>query len=401
MVNRIGFIFHSTYLAGAEIQLYNVVKELSLNFSIKPILIFPSGQNGELLRLARESNFLTVEIPYKIEFPFFYNYNFLEKDTLSQIPKILNMIIELSLDLVIVNTTVLPQLVLSSALAGIKIILYNHGFLETINNLSYDKYKSWIYHNLQFSLAMKVVCCSDYVFKESKKILLKKTIRNMITILNGVQVNKSFRKLNKEYKMIKFAMLCTLEPNKQVDKFIEAAHEMNYLYPNQFKCLIYGDGGSEYTGYLKDLIKQYDLNKVFKIYPKQLNVNIIYENVDVVLVISKVETFSLVCAEALSHGIPVIATKCGGPESMIINEYNGYLISSDSIYQLMDSMSKILKNPTLILSMGNNAFRFAKKNLNIRKTSKEFYNVIQTLCDIKDYSVINKNKKLAEKFLIT
>ena len=394
-MNRIGFIFHSSYIGGAEIVLYNIVKNLPYN-SIKPILIFPANQNGELLKLAKKDNFLTIEIPYKIGFPF---YNYTNEEIILQIPIIVNMLIELSLDLIIVNTTVIPQLILASALAAIKVILYNHGFLEIIQNEPYDKNKCLKYQNLQFSLASKIICCSEYVFKTSQKMLQKQSVKNMITILNGVAINKSFKKLKKDYKTIKFAMLCTLEPNKQVDKFIEAAKEINTLYPNRFECVIYGDGGAEYICHLKDLVKKYNLNKIFKFYPKQLNVHIIYESVDIVLVLSKIETFSLVCAEALSYGIPVIATKCGGPESMIINEHNGYLISSDSLYQVVSSMSKILENPTLISSMGYNAFNFATKNLDIKGTSKKFGNIIKTLCKTKDDGNLNKKKKLVKKYL--
>jgi glycosyltransferase involved in cell wall biosynthesis len=38
----------------------------------------------------------------------------------------------------------------------------------------------------------------------------------------------------------------------------------------------------------------------------------------VLLVTSTVETFSLVTVEALSSGIPVVSTRCGGPEEIIV-----------------------------------------------------------------------------------
>lgn len=51
-----------------------------------------------------------------------------------------------------------------------------------------------------------------------------------------------------------------------------------------------------------------------------------YEDCSVFVCSSQIETFSIVTAEALCSGVPVVATKCGGPEDMI-NESNGLLVN--------------------------------------------------------------------------
>jgi glycosyltransferase involved in cell wall biosynthesis len=52
------------------------------------------------------------------------------------------------------------------------------------------------------------------------------------------------------------------------------------------------------------------------------------------------ETFSMVTAEALLAGLPVICTKCGGPEEFV-NEENGILIDVNSPYQLTNAIVKM------------------------------------------------------------
>lgn len=58
------------------------------------------------------------------------------------------------------------------------------------------------------------------------------------------------------------------------------------------------------------------------------------------IVSSYFETFSIVCIEALAIGIPVVATRCGGPES-IINSLNGLLVDKGCSSSLSEGMRKI------------------------------------------------------------
>lgn len=51
---------------------------------------------------------------------------------------------------------------------------------------------------------------------------------------------------------------------------------------------------------------------------------------DAFVLASRVETFGVVFIEALSQGLPVIATECGGPQS-IVNESNGLTVPTENI----------------------------------------------------------------------
>lgn len=58
---------------------------------------------------------------------------------------------------------------------------------------------------------------------------------------------------------------------------------------------------------------------------------------------SRGETFGVVYAEAMAAGLPVIATKCGGPESFV-NSGNGILAPTDNIQGLVKAMKYIYNN---------------------------------------------------------
>jgi glycosyltransferase involved in cell wall biosynthesis len=62
--------------------------------------------------------------------------------------------------------------------------------------------------------------------------------------------------------------------------------------------------------------------------------------IDIMVVSSLYETFGVVAAEALMAGVPVVATRCGGPEC-IVQEGDGLLVPSRQPDKLQDAMRQI------------------------------------------------------------
>lgn len=65
-----------------------------------------------------------------------------------------------------------------------------------------------------------------------------------------------------------------------------------------------------------------------------------YADADCFVLPSEYETFSVACIEAMSCGLPVIATRCGGPEEFV-DETNGMLVPVKDAAALADAMKKI------------------------------------------------------------
>lgn len=64
-------------------------------------------------------------------------------------------------------------------------------------------------------------------------------------------------------------------------------------------------------------------------------------NADMLLHPSSYETFGIVLAEAMAVGLPVIATRCGGPETIVSDE-TGLLVSVDNLVELTNAIELIL-----------------------------------------------------------
>jgi glycosyltransferase involved in cell wall biosynthesis len=70
------------------------------------------------------------------------------------------------------------------------------------------------------------------------------------------------------------------------------------------------------------------------------------------LVLSHRESFSLACLEASQCGLPVIATRCGGPEEIVDDGETGLMCDVGDIAGIATSMERLLYNPAAAAEMG-------------------------------------------------
>lgn len=76
---------------------------------------------------------------------------------------------------------------------------------------------------------------------------------------------------------------------------------------------------------------------------------------DVLLNFSESESFSMTCYEAACFGLPVIATRCGGPEEIVIHGMTGYLVDLHDTRNMIAAMLDLAKDPEKRLSMEKTA----------------------------------------------
>lgn len=106
---------------------------------------------------------------------------------------------------------------------------------------------------------------------------------------------------------------------------------------------IFGEGPEKNK--LQELINEYRLkDRVFlKGMCQRSMIADQFKSSDCFVLASQTETFGVAYIEALATGVPVIATKCGGPEGFI-NKNNGIMIEVDDVAGLVDAMKYMYKN---------------------------------------------------------
>lgn len=140
----------------------------------------------------------------------------------------------------------------------------------------------------------------------------------------------------KETNCFKFVSVGSLKYGKRMDLLIEA---FSFAFKNNSKAslTIFGEGPERQK--LEELIKKDNMERQIELKGMQSRKTIaaFLRDSDCFVLASQSETFGVAYVEAMASGLPVIATKCGGPEGFIDNR-NGVLISVDNKESLITAM---------------------------------------------------------------
>ncbi len=91
----------------------------------------------------------------------------------------------------------------------------------------------------------------------------------------------------------------------------------------------------------------------------------VYAAADVFLLTSHYEGFGRVVLEAMLAGRPVVATRCGGPEDLVVDGHNGFLAARDDADTLAARVCMLLADPSLAEELGARGARFAEERFGL------------------------------------
>ena len=180
----------------------------------------------------------------------------------------------------------------------------------------------------------------------------------------------------KPRKTFTFFSLSEISEEKGIDDLIKAIFNLT----KKRQDVIFRIGGSsENMAYYQKLAKSMDLGKYIK-WLGQISRTKVRSEIhfaDAFILPSHYESFSMVTAEALSCGKPVIATRSGGPESMV-NKANGILVDVGDISSMVEAIEKMIDN---IISYQNSRIRhdFLKK-FSRQVVAEEIINLYEKIC---------------------
>ncbi len=136
-----------------------------------------------------------------------------------------------------------------------------------------------------------------------------------------------------------------LRPAKGYDVFLRAAAVLARRQSPAYRFVIVGDAdGSRYQDLLA-LRNDLALQDKVAFAGFRGAVHRVMNNLDLYVSTSSSEGFSLTLAEAMACGVPVVATRSGGPEEIITHNVDGFLVDTHSPEQVAQAIRRVWEEP--------------------------------------------------------
>lgn len=232
----------------------------------------------------------------------------------------------------------------------VKVIFTVHGWAFTDGVSS--TLKKHLYRKIEKSVARFTdlfICVSNYDAKIGKRDGVLNNKSNVVVIHNGSPLPQQNAVNYSIHSPIRLVMIARFSHQKDQKTLINAVAK---LPKSDYRLTFVGDG--ETLNNNKKIVSNLNLNKNIKFVGFKDDVSKELIENDVYILSTHYEGLPISIIEAMSYGLPILATDVGGNSEMVINNINGFLFSSEE--QLVDKLNYIIKNKNLIKKWGQESF---------------------------------------------
>ena len=180
-------------------------------------------------------------------------------------------------------------------------------------------------------------------------------------IPNVVNTKKFVSKERPRLQEIHLLMVGRLGPPKRFDSFLMLLAQANKQFARKIVGHVVGGGPDKQR--LQNLADQYglesDLVHFHGVIP---DIERLYRDVDIFVHLSDWEGLPNTILEAMSSGLPVIATRVGGIPEVVIDGITGILVNPGDENKLLLVLDRLITDPKLRSTMGIEGRAFIEKN---------------------------------------
>ena len=270
---------------------------------------------------------------------------------------------------------------LAGMICGMPVISTFHGFVDIHTKERFSTIKSKIINRG----SARIVFVSDRLrefYVEQKGFSTRKSV----TIYNGIdtslfkpQRDDSIRKkLGLGPDNVLVGAVGNIRLSKGYEYLLEAAKLVVERYP-QFRFVVAGEGSGRLFDNLLDSRKRLGLENHFFFLGFEPDVPRFLNNLDIFVLPSISEGFSISTIESMACGVPVIVTLSGGPEEIVENELTGIVVPAGDYCALskavIDSIenNRNINNAILALQTCESKFSLKKMISNYNKLYQHFF----------------------------
>lgn len=199
-------------------------------------------------------------------------------------------------------------------------------------------------------------------------------------ISNGILLDKFVPKKRRSAKHIKLLHVGRISYEKNIDIIIKSFNILLKRHP--FLTLtIVGDGPA--LNSLKDMVKKLDMTANIRFTGNMPHNKLcgIYNQHDIFLTASTMETQGLVILEAMACGMPIVGVNRYAIPDLVLHKKNGFIAKPFDIMGISKFVMKLIKNKSLKEEYGKNSIKLAKEH-DLYNTVSQLYEAYNEL--IKD-----------------
>lgn len=154
-------------------------------------------------------------------------------------------------------------------------------------------------------------------------------------------------------------------PGKGQEQALEAFMEARKANPRLHLRFVGGDMGlaknQAFKASLQRRVSEAGLESVVQFDGFAADVELAIKQADIVLNFSEAESFSMTCLEAAFYGVPLIATRCGGPEEIIDEGNTGLLVPVKDIAAMTQAIITLAGDLALRQRFSQASRRFVRQ----------------------------------------
>lgn len=359
---KVLFVIESLSGGGAEKVLSTLVKLIDKQkFHITVCTIVDVGVHAETVKRYADEYISVLGNPDTMDFFHKFSYKILYKLIYHILPMrwVYKLFIPSGADIEVAFVEgYVTKLMAYSTNKKSKKIAWIHTDLEK-NHWTSVIYKTSQYESLIYQKYNKVVCVSQAVQCSYERLFHSPS--NSYLCYNPIDyqeiINQSKEKSTlpgKKRGIIRLISCGRLVKQKGYDRLIKAVQNIE-IRENKIELFIFGAG--EEQAFLEKLITMNHLEDVVHLCGFHKNIYSDVKSADLFVCSSRAEGFSLVIAEALILGVPVLSTYCSGPDELLENGKYGVLCEN-STEGLVQSLKELCEN--------NNTLAYYKEKASIR-----------------------------------
>ena len=205
------------------------------------------------------------------------------------------------------------------------------------------------------------------VFNKGKELLVNRDripAEKILVVHNGIDLNWANPVKSSEKHFSLIGMVAAYNQFKTQEVLIRAAPMILKKFP-QAKFILVGCGNTEKK--MSEMISNLGLNFHFSTWGFVKDIRQILSQLDIFLLATHSEGFPVSILEAMSMGIPVVASNVGGIPELVEDRVTGILVEPNCSEKLADAIIEILESPEKAKWMSEAAKERVKKHFTIEQ----------------------------------